>query len=274
MEILAPGIKKGQSMLPLIYNFHKSENTHYERGAIDFLTGSAWARYGLKPQCEAVVNYLEAKNVNKSYLKRVSRPIRILVGGNSVGSDIHLGLNLKKYYKKQGLSEKVRVDTFLYSRVGKKLKVNLDNHNHYNLSNLEELSDLIKENKYLVDFVDFDGTLADFCLGRSTELKLKSRLMVPEYKSESLNKFSKFLAFGVRMAFLQTMYLGDVFYSGLKMRSRFSWPEKENNLKVFLESVSKLPTQLVISSFSCLGGVINCINDSNAKVRLNRPIYY
>jgi hypothetical protein len=271
MQVLSKKIIK---YVPLIHNFHKSENDHYERGVIDFLTGSVWPRYGMKPQPNALIRYLESKSVNNSYLKSLDKPVRILVGGNSAGSDVQLGLNLEKYYQNQGLNEKVRVDTFLYNKVGKKIKVNIKNHSHYNLKNLEELADLIKDNKYLVDFVDFDGTLVDFCLTRSSEVKLKSRLAIQKTESEGLNIFSKFLAFGVRMAYAETMYLGDVFYSGLKLRSRFVWPEKKNNLKVFLESVTKLPTQLVISSFSCLGGVINAINDSKAKVKLNRPIYY
>jgi hypothetical protein len=274
MEILAPTIKKWHKILPFKYNFHKSENVKYNTGAIDFLTGSVWGRFGMKPQPNAVINYLEARNVNETYLQGLEKPIRILVGGNSVGSDVWLGLNLKKYYQNIGLEDKVRVDTFLYNRNKKKIKINIDNHNHYNLSTLEELSDLIKNNKYLVDFVDFDGTLVDFCLGKSSKVKLKSRIMLPKVKSETLNKISKVLAFGVRMSFLQTIYLGDTFYSGLKMKSRFSWPEKENNLKVFLESVSNLKTQLVISSFSNLGGVINAINDSKANVKLNKPVYY
>lgn len=245
-----------------------------EMGNIDILSGFSWIRYGLKPQCNALIDYLKKGGIDNNYLSSHESEVKVLVGGNSAGSDIWLGLNLKKYYEKQGLEQKVRVDTFLYNRLGKKLKVNIDGHNHYNIGSLDELAGLIKENRYLVDFVDFDGTLADFCLGRSEDLKLRSRLMVPEMKSEGLDKLVSLFSLGPRCSYAGTMYLGDVFFSALKLKPRFEWPEKENSLKAFLESVSSLQTQLVITSFSCYGGILNAIRDSNAKVSINKPIYY
>ncbi|MDD4352918.1 MAG: hypothetical protein PHN56_00520 [Candidatus Nanoarchaeia archaeon] len=267
-------VKEKQYYLPFSYNFCKKETFQYKGRPIEFITGLAWARYGLKPQPNALIKYLEYKSVNKINVGTTSKPFKILVGGNSVGSDVQLGINLEDYCKKQGLNEKVRVDTFFYSREEKKIKVNINDHNHYNINSLEELSGLIEKNEYAIDFVDFDGTLADCCLGRGTKVKLKSRLALPKSESESLNKLSRFLAFGVRMTYAGTMYLGDVFYSCLKLKPRFEWPEKENSLKDFLESVTKLPTKLVISRFSCLGGVLNAISESKANVNLKRPIYY
>jgi hypothetical protein len=241
---------------------------------IDILSGFSWIKYGLKPQCNALVDYLKKRGIDNNYLFNHKSGVKVLVGGNSVGSDVWLGLNLKKYYEKLGLGEKVRVDTFLYNRFKKRLKVNIDGHNHYNISSLCELSGLIKENKYLVDFVDFDGTLVDFCLGRSEDLKLRSRLMVPEMKSESLDKLIGFFSLGPRCSYAGTIYLGDVFFSMLKFKPRFEWCEKDNSLKDFLESIHCLPTQLVISSFSCYGGILNAIKDCKAKVSINKPIYY
>jgi hypothetical protein len=274
MKILSEKIKKTLNYLPFNHSFYKSENNHYERGIIDFIAGSALVRYGLKPQSNALLKYLENRNINKNYLESVCEPVRILVGGNSARNDVQQGLNLEEYYKNQGLEQKVRIDTFFFSRLEKKIKVNVDNHNHYNISSLKELTGLIKDNKYLVDFVDFDGTLSDCCLGRETKVKLKSKFLLWEEESESLNRLLKILDVGVRITYASTMYLGDVFYSCLKLKYHFMWPEKDNNLKIFLESVSKLPTQLVISSFSCLGGMLNAINDSKAEVKLRRPVYY
>jgi hypothetical protein len=149
----------------------------------------------------------------------------------------------------------VRVYTFALNRAGHK-----DCDADFALNNLKSVYKKCEDLDVRLLFIDADNCLYDSCVNGNKPYKSESK------KNFLANKFS------FRLLYAMSILSADMFYSHVGARSRFLYPKSEDNLKWFLENITKR-CYCVISTYSCFKGIKNIVKECGANVNVIKPIF-